>query len=1486
MKQFHKICLTILLLTGSIGTLFAQKGNFWRMVDEASIGKNLFAQSKKPTAYKIFQLNDVAFRNFVFQAPSEKNVQVTRSSFVVAFPNEEGIVEEYRIVDAPVMEEGLAIKYPGIRSYAGKGINNPASSIRFSVSQQGVNAVVFTPGKSSVYIDKLEEQYYRVVARKDAPDFRSDFRCLTEDVPSPGNANAGRLSNADDAKLRIYRLAMMSAGEFSQHFLTGLETTDAERKANVLAAQNAHMTRANAVFERDFGLRLVLIANNDLIIYLNPGTDPIGNPNSPVGTTVQSTIDAQIGAANYDIGHLQSKGSDNGNAGCIGCVCQNGFKGRAWTVYQNPSLLEFFVIDYLTHEMGHQLGANHTFSFQLEGTGVNMEPGSGSTIMGYAGITGGTDIQAHSDEFFHSKSIEQVTNFIKGTLGNSCANVTNTGNNTPTANAGQDYIIPRSTPFRLTGVGTDADASDVLTYNWEQIDNRTGGFSSIPVSTATNGALFRAYLPTTNPQRIFPRLSDILSGTNQNQWEVLPSVARTLNFRFIVKDNRPTAGNNESDDVALTVSGTSGPFLVTAPNTAVSWQATSTQTVTWSVNGTDGAPINCGFVNIKLSTDGGQTFPITLAANTANDGTENVIIPNVISNTARIMVESVGNIFFDICNTNFIITAPPSGFTFNAPATTNISCGGAATATATLGTTSNGGFNTPINLSATSSPAGTTVSFSPNPLTPGNNTTVTLNNANTLAPGSYTVSVSGVAGSNTQNVDLTFVVQPGTAPAINTQPSAVDVCAGGSANFSVSVAGSGLSYQWQLSTDGGATWNNITGATSASYNIASTDASQNNHRFRVIISTLCASATSDAAVLTVNSAPSISQGPADAAVCTNNDITFNVVANGTALNYQWQSSTDGGATWNNISGANASSYTITGVTIGLDGTRYRVIVDGACPSPVTSGAAILTVTTAVNITAQPVSQVVCSGADATFTVAGSGTGIVYQWQVSTDGGATWTNIPTFPNPTLTVAAVTIAQNGYQYRAILTNSTCTTPTVSDAVTLTVNSLPAVTTQPTSVTLCAGSNHTFTAAGTGTGINYQWQVSTDGGATFTNIPGETNPTLSLTNIAASSNNNQYHLVIGGVCTPDAVSDNVTLTVISPVTVTAQPANTAVCVGSNTSFTAAGSGTGVIYQWQVSTDGGATWTDISGATAATLSINNAQTADNGNRYRVLMSNATCTTPATSDAATLTVNALPNVTANAAQTNVCTGTAVQLTASGAVNYNWTPGNLSGDVVTVNPTVDPNNPGQPLVNTYTVTGTDANGCVSTANISVTADPLPVVTLTANPPQTRVHPGITVLLKATVTPAANYAFTWRKNGVLISNSTDSLRVGVADMGDYTVTANVIGATCENTSDVVSVRDSASTTLFIYPNPNNGQFTVAYHNPGGVRYDNPEGLIRSRTLTVYDAKGARVYSKRLTAAETYELIRVNLTPASAGTYFVELRDASGERLASGKVLVQY
>ena len=663
-----KLLCIIMFMSATLA--FSQKDNFWQKQSLASSSKVKADKANLPKS-QVFSLNMNAFKQALIQAPKRENVSRV-SSVILSFPNSEGKMERYRIVEASNMSPELEARFPEIKSYAGQGIDDPSAVIRFSVSPLGFQSMRLSANQSATFIEAYTNDLsqYVVYKRADKVATPDDFECLVTDSMSKNiDGDASTLRNADDGILRRYRLAVSATGEYTAYH--------GGTKALALAAINATMTRVNGVFENDFNATMVLVGNTDSVIYTSTSSDPYGNTTSGYNSQLQSTLTSVIGEANYDIGHLFANLQNNGNAGCIGCVCTNNQKGSGWTSHTVPTG-DNFDIDYVAHEMGHQFGGNHTFTFSNEGgTGAQMEPGSGSTIMGYAGITGSTDVQAHSDPYFHARTIEQITNYLKS---KSCQTNINTGNAVPTANAGSDYTIPKGTPFVLNGSGTDANSGDVLTYCWEQYNTGTSSTTN-PSVTATSGPAFRSFSPTTDTKRYFPRLETIKAGSTSWQWEAVPNVARSMTFRMTVRDNKAGGAANNSDDMVVTVNGTAGPFVVNSPNTNVTWNAGTSQTVTWSVAGTTGNGVNAANVDIFLSTDGGNTYPITLATNTPNDGSHVITVPNNQGNQNRIMVKGSNHIFFDISNTNFTIAGT---VVCNATVPTGLAASNVASSSATL----------------------------------------------------------------------------------------------------------------------------------------------------------------------------------------------------------------------------------------------------------------------------------------------------------------------------------------------------------------------------------------------------------------------------------------------------------------------------------------------------------------------------------------------------------------------------------------------------------------------------------------------------------------------------------------------------------------------------------------------------------------------------------------------------------------------------------
>ncbi|MBK7432441.1 MAG: M36 family metallopeptidase [Chitinophagaceae bacterium] len=538
----------------------------------------------------------------------------------------------------------------------------------------------------------------------------------------------------------------------------------------------------------------------------------------------------------------------------------------------------------------------------------------------------------------------------------------------------------------------------------------------------------------------------------------------------------------------------------------------------------------------------------------------------------------------------------------------------------------------------------------------------------------------------TVNSNAAILTVSSGAPVINTQPSNASICSGNNTSFTITATATPISYQWQESTNGGGTWNNVTnggiygGATTATLTLTGVLIGMNSYQYRCAVTGGCGGTTvnTNAAVLTVTSGATINNQPANSSICTGANTTFGVTATGSSLGYQWQESTNGGGSWNNISnggiysGATTNTLSLTGVTAGMNGYQYRCVVSNTC-SPLNSNAAILTVNTAPNISAQPANSTTCSGNAATFSVTASGGGLTYQWQESTNGGGTWNNLANGApysgvlTSTLTINPTIVGMNNYQYHCIVTGS-CNPAATSNGGILTVGAALTITSQPANSTVCAGANTSFGVVISGTVTSYQWQESTNGGGTWNNITnggiygGATTATLSLTGVLGSMNNYQYRCFITGSC-PGINSNPATLTVNTAPNITSQPNNNAICETQGTTFSTVVSGTGLSYQWQLSTTGcGGAFSNLanggvySGATTSTLTITGATTAMTGYAYKCVIT-GTCTPVATSNCATLTVNTAVNITSQPAASTLCAGlnTSFSVTATGSsITYQW----------------------------------------------------------------------------------------------------------------------------------------------------------------------------------------------------------------------------------------
>ena len=670
----------------------------WQETDDTSYKQRTLERLVIPSSYKSFRLNPTTMRSILANAPMEFTEAAQNSDLILSLPMPDGTYQRFRIFDSPIVEPGLLAKFPELRTFSGQGIDDPTATARFDFINGAFHSQILST-KGTILVDPYfrhgdNENY--ISYRKDSVSPQDEFVCYFKENKQiqsllkiketlPFGEDAPNVISG--ATLRTYRLALAATFEYAA--AVGSNTV-----AGTLAAQVVVMNRVNGVYERDVTLRMVIIANNNLIVFAQNNTAACGGvnctsandgyTNNNGGTMLsenQTKLDTVIGNANYDIGHVFSTGG--GGVAFLGSPCAS---NKAGGVTGLPSPLgDPFAIDFVAHEMGHQWGSNHTFNATAGGCSGNrvgafsFEPGSGVTIMGYAGLCGSQDLAPNSIDTFHLRSLDVIVAFSQTTGGNTCDVETSTGNTPPaiTLITPGPYNVPKQTPFSLTASATDVNG-DTLTYDWQQVNSggAGGAATTVPNNDADNIArpLFRNYLPQTSPTRFFPSLQYILNNNNipPSQTggfltgELMSAMTRALGFDVVVRDNRAGGGGVNSASVTVNVDANSGPFDVTAPNTAVNWAGNSTQTVTWNVANTTNAPVSAANVKISFSADGGQTFPTTILASTPNDGSQTITVPNISTTQGRIKVEGENNIFFDISNANFTVVAGPTS-TIRAP---------------------------------------------------------------------------------------------------------------------------------------------------------------------------------------------------------------------------------------------------------------------------------------------------------------------------------------------------------------------------------------------------------------------------------------------------------------------------------------------------------------------------------------------------------------------------------------------------------------------------------------------------------------------------------------------------------------------------------------------------------------------------------------------------------------------------------------------------
>lgn len=585
---------------------------------------------------------------------SKVNSTETEEVYILSLPDALGKVKQYRIVEASVMEEDFQSNFQNIRTYKGQGVTSPEESLRFSFTPLGFHAIILGKSQGTQIIKPFDlmRGLYSSFYLKDLNAHEHSFECqLIEDVVLQNETDSDEVQNfiTDDGTLRNFRAAISATGEYSGFFNNNL--------TDVVAAITTAVNNANAVLERDLSVSLTMVDNTSLIFF-DPDTDPFtDSDNIALLSENQTLVDTVIGDANYDIGHVFN--TAGGGVAGLSTSCVPSFK--AWGVTGATSATDSRFLFVFLHELGHQFGSPHTFNGSEGGCGPNIssftavEPGSGSTIMGYPGLCGSQNVinSAAGDLYYHNMSLVTMWSHILGS-GSCPSDQTPTGNSAPTADAGADFLIPQGTPYKLIGSSTDADGTASHTYTWEQLDFGPAG---APTETTQAGPLVRSFQGTTNPIRYIPNLPDLLVNPGSQEWERLVTVNRNMNFRLTVRDNDSNGGQTAFDAMTASVTTQAGPFEVTSQNTPnqIVWSPGNTETITWNVAGTDGNGINETNVNILLSTDEGLTYDTVLVANTPNDGTQDIVVPNIDAPKCRIMVEAVNNIFFNINESFFAV---------------------------------------------------------------------------------------------------------------------------------------------------------------------------------------------------------------------------------------------------------------------------------------------------------------------------------------------------------------------------------------------------------------------------------------------------------------------------------------------------------------------------------------------------------------------------------------------------------------------------------------------------------------------------------------------------------------------------------------------------------------------------------------------------------------------------------------------------------------
>ena len=1253
MKKLFTALAMLLLAGGAVSAQqlkpvvrTSQSASYWQSIDPAQ-APSQSVMSMHPSKYLVYALNEMPLRLQMETLPGDPDQYM-----IVSLPMGNGTMRDFKVWQTPMMPDELAVKYPDIKTFTGEAVDDHRVTVKLDFTLFGFHSMVFEPGNTTLIdpYDHFHDGYYIVHYKRDEvrlPQNRMKCGVKSDEELSPVSKGMGTLGNglpklnltkktfdavphtaarvANGWQLRSYRIAL-SADNFYCVAATGLPTPTI---AQALSAMTTTMNRVNGVYNREFSVQMNFVANEDTLIWTAAtgtinGADPFNAYDADPTTCLsvnQTTCDNRIGTGNYDVGHVFT--TNGGGLAAVGIVCNASSKAQGVTGSSTPTG-DGFDIDYVAHELGHEFGSSHTFNNNVDGScGGNAssanayEPGSGATIMDYAGICSPDDLQMHSDPYFSGSSMKQITAKLAGSE-EACAVHAATGNKlayVPSFTPAAAYNIPYKTPFELIGpTAVDSVADTATTYCWFEWD--LGDFGLRLNQTFVNGPIFRSFQPVYTPTRVFPKVSMVLAGTLSDvgtegaEGEKAPDTARSLRFKLAVRTILAGNGCVNIPDDSISVNaiqtgsayGYQGFKVTSQGTTGIVYTGGSSQTVTWNVVGTNASPVSAANVDIYMSEDGGYTWPDFIGT-FPNTGTASVTIPNpaASTSTARIKVKGNGNIFFNVNSRNFTVntgaaTGPVTG-TFTvcvgntttlADATTGGTWASGTTSVATVGSSTGivtgvaAGTATISYIAVTGTVTQVvTVNAAPSAGTiTGGGTTVCTGQTITLAdattggtwtsanPSGATVDPSSgvVSGVSAGAVVISYSVTNGcgtavatvnvtvsTPPTVAAITGANNVCAGSSITLNDATTGGA----WSSSTPGVAT------IVASGTNGVVTGVSAGTAIISYTVTGACAN--SSISVVTVNALPTVFTTPSGTAeLCTGGDVLLTASAS-PGVTYQWQNGTT------NITGATNAAYNVTATG------NYRVVVTNTNGCKATSAvvavipASSSTLTPAVSILASPGFTLCATAGAVTFTAnpVNGGGAPAYQWSVNGSVAGT-SNTYTYAPANGDVVSV-------QLTSSLGCASTATATTTDTMVIEALQTPtvAVTASPND-TICAGSSVTYGTVSTfgGTDPTYLWTQNGTNVATgpyYITVPADGD-----TIVCTMTSN------YGCLATPVAVSVPFIIHVMpaSVNSITISVAGTTVAAGAEATFTATASngGTSPEYQWYI--NGSA----VAGATSST--------------------------------------------------------------------------------------------------------------------------------------------------------------------------------------------------------------------------------------------------------------------------------------------------------------